>query len=67
MKHTWKITFLLISMFFVAQIVGLAVTTIYHPVTPYESKYQDYLTMKNTKRINKKANKANFILTELYR
>ena len=38
---------------------------IYHPVTPYESKYQDYLTMKNTKRINKKANKLKKIKKEL--
>ena len=38
---------------------------IHHLVTPYESKYQDYLTMKNTKRINKKANKLKKIKKEL--
>lgn len=49
MKHTWRITFLLISMFFVAQIVGLAVASIYHPVTK-EIKIDSTLSVNETTR-----------------
>ncbi|MEK6926927.1 MAG: presenilin family intramembrane aspartyl protease [Nanoarchaeota archaeon] len=49
MKHTWKITFLLISMFIVAQIVGLAVISTYHPVTQ-EIKIDDNISVNETVR-----------------
>lgn len=36
MKHSWKVTFVILAMFFIAQLIGLLVINIYHPTVTQE-------------------------------